>query len=104
MIKTYGSNRERRQVRVRAKIAGRSTLPRLVVSRSNKYIFAQIVDGTGKSLAGVRKANAEEAGKLIAEKALAAKIKAVVFDRGGYTYHGRVKAVAEAARKAGLNL
>lgn len=127
----------RRHRRVRAKISGTSEVPRLSVFRSNKYIYAQVInDDKGETLvaasngelssklkaptfvpkgtsAGKQKSKEEkiktgkvavayEVGRLIAKKALEKKIKKVVFDRGGYKYHGRVKAVADGAREEGL--
>ena len=108
-------SRVRRHARVRAKISGTSEAPRLCVYRSNKNIEAQIIDDTkGVTLVssssmtlklenGSNVEAAKTVGKDIAEKALAKKIKKVVFDRSGYIYHGRVKALAEAAREAGLD-
>ena len=111
-------SRKKRQSRVRKKITGSLERPRLCVFRSTKHIYAQIIeDETGKTLATastVAKAtgdsvkysgNVEAAkviGKKIAEQALAKDIKQVVFDRNGFLYHGRVKALADAAREAGL--
>ena len=118
MIKKIGSNvaRTRRHVRVRKKISGTKECPRLNVYRSLKHIYAQIIDDTtgttlvAASLDESLKANyggnkdaARAVGKLVAEKALAAGIKDVVFDRGGYIYHGRVMELAEGAREGGLN-
>lgn len=106
--------RYRRHKRIRAKIKGTAQAPRLSVFRSSKHIYAQLVDDErGKTLVAAREAElkrvkgkkadiAREVGKLIAEKALAKKITKVVFDRGGYKYHGRVKALAEGARGGGL--
>lgn len=106
--------RIRRHRRVRAKLAGTASRPRLAVFRSNAYIYAQLIDdATGHTLAAAsdlgterasmdRTARAEAIGKLVAERAQALGITAVVFDRGGRRYHGRVKALAEAARSAGL--
>ena len=106
--------RKRRHARVRNKVSGTAECPRLNVFRSNTQIFAQIIDDVkGITLASSSSVelkiknggNAEGAalvGKDIAEKALKLKIKNVVFDRGGYLYHGRVKALAEAARENGL--
>lgn len=98
--------------RVRNKVSGTAERPRMSVFRSNKQIYVQIIDDEAqKTLAaasslGLEKMNKSEqavqVGKLIAEKAQAAGISAVVFDRNGYLYHGRVKAVADAAREAGL--
>ena len=106
--------RERRHRRVRGKVRGTSERPRLVVSRSNKGISAQLVDDMdGKTLAaasflqlksfkGNKTAQAAEVGKLLAQSAKQADIEVVVFDRGGYLFHGRVKALADAAREGGL--
>jgi len=103
--------RHRRHRRVRAKVKGTSEVPRLCVFRSAKHIYAQLInDDNGKTLvsaddSGIKKSGidvAKEVGKMIAEKAIEKKIKQVVFDRGGYKYHGRVKALAESAREAGL--
>ena len=108
-------SRVRRHARVRAKISGTSEAPRLCVYRSNKNIEAQIIDDVKRvtlvassSMAlklenGSNVEAAAKVGKDIAEKALAKKIKKIVFDRSGYIYHGRVKALAEAAREAGLD-
>lgn len=103
---------ERRKRRVRFKFRALTGLPRLSVFRSNQYIYAQIIDVKGNILVAANdvklKANfkklerATKIGQEIAKKALAAKIKRVVFDRGAYKYHGRVKALAEGAREAGL--
>lgn len=107
-------SRVRRHARVRAKISGTAEAPRLCLYRSNKNIEAQIIDdvkgvtlvaSSSMSLKLANGSNIEAAsavGKDIAEKALAKKINTVVFDRSGYIYHGRVKALAEAAREAGL--
>ena len=117
MIKKLDKNvsRLRRHARVRAKLSGTTEAPRLCVYRSNKNIEAQIIDDTkGVTLVSSSSmalkldngSNIEAAGKVgkdIAEKALAKNIKRVVFDRSGYIYHGRVKALAEAAREAGLD-
>ena len=108
------SARLRRHVRVRNKICGTKEMPRLNVFRSNSQIFAQIIDDTtGNTLVSsssvalkIKNGGNIEGAKLvgtdIAKKAKTAKIKNVVFDRGGYLYHGRVKALAEAARENGL--
>ena len=107
-------SRVRRHARVRRKISGTSEMPRLCLYRSNKNIEAQIIDdvkgitlvaSSSMSLKLENGGNIEAAAKVgedIAKKALANKIEAVVFDRSGYIYHGRVKALAEAAREAGL--
>lgn len=107
--------RKRRQKRTRAKIAGTGQVPRLSVFRSANHIYAQLIDDVkdkvlislSDSASGIRqKGNkvslARTVGKLIGEKAQEKKIKKVVFDRAGYKYHGRVKALAEGAREAGL--
>lgn len=97
--------RYRRHKRVRAKIRGTAERPRLCIFRSNKYIYAQIIDDEkGKTLVSAKaqlKA-ADKVGQDIAKKAMKEKIKKVIFDRGGYKYHGRVKALAEGAREGGL--
>jgi large subunit ribosomal protein L18 len=116
MIKKYDKNeaRLRRHARVRAKVSGTSEAPRLCVFRSNKNIEVQVIDDTkgitlvATSSEALKLSNgnniegAKLVGKDIAEKCLAKDIKKVVFDRGGYVYHGRVKALAVAAREAGL--
>ena len=104
--------RQKIKTRVRAKISGTAERPRLTVFRSNKQIYAQVInDLTGKTLAsasslGLEKLakieQAKKVGALVAEKAKAAGIEAVVFDRNGYLYHGRVQALADAAREGGL--
>ena len=110
--------RKRRHARVRARVKGTSTRPRLCVFRSLRYIYAQAIDdSSGHTLAsagsldgeirgkvdGKKKTDsAELIGALVAQRLLGKGINQVVFDRGGYKYHGRVKALAEAARKAGL--
>jgi large subunit ribosomal protein L18 len=108
--------RERRHRRVRRKIVGTAERPRLVVFRSNRGIEAQLVDdqeaktivaashlGLKKGFKGTKTEQAAEVGKLIAAGAKKAGIVSVVFDRGGYLYHGRVKALADGAREGGLN-
>ena len=107
--------RERRHRRVRGKVRGTSERPRLAVFRSNKGIFAQLIDdengrtlagaswlGLAKSFKGDRIEQAGAVGKAVADAAKKAGIETVVFDRGGYLYHGRVKALAEGAREGGL--
>lgn len=103
--------RERRHNRVRAKVSGTPERPRLVVYRSLKHIYAQIVDDAAQrtlltvsdaKLTGKKSEKSTNVGKLVAEKAKAAGITRVVFDRAGYRYHGRVKAVADGAREGGL--
>ncbi len=110
------ANRITRHHRIRRRISGTAERPRLVVFRSLRHIYVQVVDDyAGKTLVAAgtdskemkevkgKKADAARAvGKLIAEKSLAKGISKVAFDRGGYKFHGRVKALAEAARKAGL--
>jgi large subunit ribosomal protein L18 len=108
--------RERRHRRVRGKVRGTAERPRLAVFRSNRGIFAQLVDddsgktlaaaswvGLPKSFSGDKTEQAAEVGKQIADAAKKAGIESVVFDRGGYLYHGRVKALAEGVREGGLS-
>ena len=119
MVKaTLRSARKRRHARVRARVTGTTIRPRLCVFRSANHIYAQIIDDSkqhslaaastldpelASELAGKSKtARSELVGSLIAKRALAEGIKETAFDRGGYKYHGRVKALAEAARAAGL--
>ena len=116
MVKKESKNvsRVRRHARVRAKVSGTAETPRLCVYRSNKNIEAQLIDDVnGRTLVasssmtlklenGSNIEAAAKVGKDIAEKAIAKGIKKIVFDRSGYIYHGRVKALAEAAREAGL--
>jgi large subunit ribosomal protein L18 len=112
---TVRQARERRHKRVRKRIFGTAERPRLVVFRSNRGIEAQLVDDVdGKTLAaaswlqlkksfkGSKTEQAAEVGKLLAANAKKAEIREAVFDRGGYLFHGRVKALAEAAREGGL--
>lgn len=108
--------RLRRHARVRKKVAGTSARPRLVVTRSARHIYAQVVDdGIGhtvasastldpslRGVAGDKTARAAAVGRLLAGRAGAAGVTAVVFDRGGRTYHGRIAALADAARDSGL--
>ncbi len=114
-VLTVREARKRRHRRVRGKVAGTAERPRLAVSRSNKGIAAQLVDDMegrtlaaaswlqlNKSFKGNKTEQAGEVGKLLAQSAKRAGIEAVVFDRGGYLYHGRVKALADAAREGGL--
>lgn len=120
MITPVDRARERRRIhkRIREKVSGKANRPRLCVFRSLKHTYVQIVDDTeGKTLVAASTAEKEVRGdskqsgniqaskllgKAIAERARAKGIEAVVFDRGGYLYHGRVKAIAEAARESGL--
>ena len=110
--KTRADRRVRRHLRVRQKVAGTAARPRLVVKRSLKHIYAQLVDDTLQRTlmtvsdlsadSGKKSERASQVGKALAEKAKAAGITQVVFDRAGYRYHGRVKAVADGAREGGL--
>ena len=117
MVKSFDKNAQRmkRHVRVRAKISGTTERPRLSVYRSNANIYAQIIDDvSGKTLAsasslekdfegnGGNKEAARKVGKTVAERAKEKGISQVVFDRGGYLYHGRVAELAEGAREGGL--
>ncbi len=105
MIKVYKSTQERRQIAVRAKIRKNSTLPRLSVHRSLKFIYAQVIDDkSGNTLAYAKGLDPVEVGQKIAKLSLDAKIKQVVFDRGPYKYHGRIKKLADSARESGLKL
>jgi large subunit ribosomal protein L18 len=113
-VKTRPAKRLKRRRRVRAKIAGSAERPRISVFRSNRGVFAQLIDdSSGRTLAAVnwteddlkslpRMEQAKKAGELLAERAKAAGVETAVFDRGGYQYHGRVKALAEGAREGGL--
>jgi large subunit ribosomal protein L18 len=108
--------RKKRHARVRAKLTGTTTRPRLNVYRSNQHIYAQVIDDANsvtlvsastldKDLTLDSNSNVEAAqkvGELVAKRAIEKGVKTVVFDRGGYLYHGRIKALAEAAREAGL--
>jgi len=110
--------RKRRHARVRAKVVGTASRPRLCVFRSLNHIYAQVIDDSqghtltsastlepeieGEAAGKAKTGGAELVGSLVARRALSKAINQVVFDRGGYKYHGRVKALAEAARQAGL--
>lgn len=109
------SGREKRRLRIRSKVSGTSEMPRLSIFRSNRYVYGQVIDDVkGLTLADVQAeakalhsgkpklAAAFEAGKKLAEKLTEKKITTVVFDRGGYRYHGRVKSFADGAREGGL--
>ena len=108
------SGRVRRHARVRKKVSGTEQRPRLAVYRSNRHIYAQLVDdATARTVAsasdsgitdGDKSARAKQVGKALAERAKAAGVERVVFDRGGRLYHGRVKALAEGAREGGLEI
>jgi large subunit ribosomal protein L18 len=120
MIRKISKNeiRERVHIRIRKKLRGTTERPRLTVFRSTAHIYAQVIDdlkgvtlvaasstekvAEGKKVTGGNLAAAKEIGKRVAERAKENGIKKVVFDRGGYIYHGRVKALADAAREAGL--
>src|SRR6478735_3247549 len=113
-VLTNRQRRLKRRRRVRARVVGTAARPRLSVYRSNKGVFAQLIDdAAGRTVAAVnwiepelRKLSATEqakkAGELLAERAKAAGVETCVFDRGGYQYHGRVKALADGAREGGL--
>jgi large subunit ribosomal protein L18 len=117
-LRTKEGQRKRRHARVRRKVAGTTERPRLAVFRSNRHMVAQVIDdSTGRTLAaastlesplrGGATGNRDAAGavgRAVAERARAAGVTRVVFDRGGFIYHGRVAALAEAAREAGLEL
>ena len=114
-VKTKPMRRLKRRRRVRAKVQGTAERPRISVFRSNRGIFVQLIDDeAGRTLASVswiepelrsqgRMDQARRAGALLAERAKAAGISSAVFDRGGYQYHGRIKALAESAREGGLS-
>jgi len=118
MSLTKSEHRERRHRRVRKKVAGTAERPRLAVFRSNKHIYAQAIDDlTGRTLVSASTMDpalrggasatvdaAKQVGKLLGERAKDAGITSVVFDRGGFKYHGRIAAVADGAREAGLTL
>jgi large subunit ribosomal protein L18 len=113
-VKTKPEVRLRRRRRVRAKVRGSAARPRISVFRSNRGIFAQLIDDdSGRTLASVSWTEsalrdlgpleqAKRAGELLAERAKAAGVESAVFDRGGYQYHGRVQALADGAREGGL--
>ena len=113
-VATRPAKRLKRRRRVRAKVTGTADRPRISVFRSNRGVFAQLIDdASGRTLAAVnwtedelkslkRMEQASKAGQLLAERAKAAGVETAVFDRGGYQYHGRVKALAEGAREGGL--
>lgn len=104
----------KRQIRTRAKIRGTQDRPRLSVFKSNRFMYAQIINDTaGKTIVGVsekqlkeklagKKARAKAVGIMLAKKAIDKKIKKVVFDRGSYSYHGRISEIAQGAREGGL--
>ena len=110
--------RGRRHLRLRKKVTGTTARPRLVVSRSSRHVFVQVVDDTNgrtvasastmeadlRSFEGDKTAKARKVGELLAERARSAGVEAVVFDRGGNRYHGRIAAIADGAREGGLSL
>lgn len=106
------TNRTRRRARIRSKVKGTEAMPRLAVFRSNRFLYGQLIDDQkGRTLVSVSDMNvkaktkvlrAQEAGKLLGKAALAKHIKKAVFDRGGFSYAGRVKAFADGAREGGL--
>jgi large subunit ribosomal protein L18 len=114
--KSKSASRSRRQLRIRKRISGTAVRPRLVVNRSARHVFVQVVDDSiGQTVAsastleadlrafdGDKTAKAKRVGELVAERAKAAGVEAVVFDRGGNRYAGRIAALADAAREAGL--
>ena len=114
-VQTKPQARLRRRRRVRAKVHGSAERPRISVFRSNRGVFAQLIDDdSGRTLASVNwtesdlrslkpMEQAAKAGELLAQRAKAAGVETAVFDRGGYQYHGRVQALAEGAREGGLN-
>ncbi|KAD4060348.1 50S ribosomal protein L18 [Arthrobacter yangruifuii] len=116
--KSKSALRSRRQLRIRKRISGTAARPRLVVNRSARHIFVQVVDDTRgvtvasastmeadlRALDGDKTAKAKRVGELVAERSKAAGVEAVVFDRGGNRYHGRIAAVADGAREGGLAL
>jgi large subunit ribosomal protein L18 len=116
-VASRGAARRKRHDRIRLRLEGTESRPRLAVFRSNIHIYAQVIDdGTGKTLAaastvekelrGSKTTKTEEAavvGRLIAERAKTAGVERVVFDRAGFRYHGRIKSLADAAREAGLD-
>ena len=117
MATTRKAARQRVHQRIRKKVAGTAERPRLAVHFSGKHVYAQVIDdgagrtlvaastierSSGKNKAAANRAAAEEVGKTIAERLLAKKLDRVVFDRGGFFYHGKVKALADAARAGGL--
>lgn len=118
MIRNKNQARKRRHRRIRARIAGTSERPRLSVFRSNRHVWAQLIDdkigktilsSSDKEIAGNKKNQnvnisiGESVGEALAKKAKEKEINTALFDRGGYKYHGLIKAVAEGARKGGLN-
>ena len=117
IVASRSSSRIKRHERLRLKLSGTGTRPRLAIFRSLSHIYAQVIDDTsGSTLAaassleaelrgaeGTKTDDAKRVGKLVAERAKAAGVEKVVFDRAGFQYHGRVRSLAEAAREAGLD-
>ncbi len=117
-IKSKHEKRQHRHKRVRAKVKGTAAIPRLSVFRSNRHLWVQLIDdAVGKTMASASSGDstkkkkgasgvgrAEEVGRALAKRALEKKIGSAVFDRGGYKYHGLVKAIADGVRKGGLKL
>ena len=100
---TQAITRQRRHKRVRTRVSGTATRPRLSVFKSNRIIYAQLIDDVaGKTLAAAKGTDAAKVGTEIAKLATGKSIKSIVFDRGGYIYAGKVKALADAARSGGL--
>jgi large subunit ribosomal protein L18 len=111
MIQSKKDSRQRVRYTIRKKVSGTSERPRLAIFRSNKEIYAQVIDdvngntlasASSKEAKGTKTEQASVVGKLIADNAKKAGVETVVFDRGGFLYHGRVKALADSAREAGL--
>jgi large subunit ribosomal protein L18 len=111
MNRTKEQSRKRLHMRIRNKVSGTAERPRLSVYRSNKAIYCQLIDdlkghtiaaATSQGVTGTKSEQAVAVGKLIAERAKSQGIEAVVFDRGGYRYHGRVRSLADGAREGGL--
>ncbi|MCH6469321.1 50S ribosomal protein L18 [Sinomonas terrae] len=116
--KSRTASRSRRHIRLRKRVVGSAERPRLVVSRSSRHVFVQVVDDSKgitvasastleadlRAFEGDKTAKAKRVGELVAERAKAAGVEAVVFDRGGNKYHGRVAAIADGAREGGLAL
>jgi large subunit ribosomal protein L18 len=111
MNRTKEQSRKRLHMRIRNKVSGTAERPRLSVYRSNKAIYCQLIDdlkghtiaaATSQGVTGTKSEQAAAVGKLIAERAKSQGIEAVVFDRGGYRYHGRVRSLADGAREGGL--
>ncbi|WP_138442248.1 50S ribosomal protein L18 [Sinomonas susongensis] len=116
--KSRTASRSRRHIRLRKRVVGSAERPRLVVSRSSRHVFVQVVDDSKgitvasastleadlRAFEGDKTAKAKRVGELVAERAKAAGIEAVVFDRGGNKYHGRIAAIADGAREGGLAL